>query len=184
MAGSGLSRGPIKVSGGNFGTKQSVPKPAIATAPKEPLEQKLVSNVPGEEKIWKYPSLDLLIEAEIGKADRETLKAMPQRLKKLWNLLELLPKWLRLILALPLPNMHLRLLWEQSSVKLPVLSAILALALAAPTGTIRIEAPIPGRILVGIELPNRSAEFVSLKKMMESDEMHAHKSKLGGFLRP
>jgi len=54
----------------------------------------------------------------------------------------------------------------------------LALALAAPTGTIRIEAPIPGRSLVGIELPNRSAEFVPLKKMIESDTMKENHSKL------
>jgi S-DNA-T family DNA segregation ATPase FtsK/SpoIIIE len=34
----------------------------------------------------------------------------------------------------------------------------LALATEAPTGQIRIEAPIPGRNLVGIEIPNRSLE--------------------------
>ena len=54
----------------------------------------------------------------------------------------------------------------------------MALALAAPTGQVRIEAPIPGRSLVGIELPNRSPEFVSLRKMLESDAMKHHKSKL------
>ena len=54
----------------------------------------------------------------------------------------------------------------------------LALALSAPTGTIRIEAPIPGRNLVGIELPNKAPEFVPLKKMMESDAMKNSNSKL------
>ena len=48
--------------------------------------------------------------------------------------------------------------------KISALSNDLALALAAPTGQVRIEAPIPGRSLVGIELPNRSPEFVSLRK--------------------
>ncbi|KKT66139.1 MAG: Ftsk/spoiiie family protein [Candidatus Curtissbacteria bacterium GW2011_GWC1_44_33] len=62
--------------------------------------------------------------------------------------------------------------------KITALERDLALALAAPTGTIRIEAPIPGRSLVGIELPNRSPEFVPLKKMMESDAMREHASKL------
>ena len=37
--------------------------------------------------------------------------------------------------------------------KISALSNDMALALAAPTGQIRIEAPIPGRSLVGIELP-------------------------------
>ncbi|MFC1662618.1 DNA translocase FtsK [Patescibacteria group bacterium] len=44
----------------------------------------------------------------------------------------------------------------------------LALALAAHP--IRIEAPIPGKSLVGIEVPNQSVALVSLREVMESDE--------------
>jgi len=44
----------------------------------------------------------------------------------------------------------------------------LALALAAPR--IRIEAPIPGRGLVGIEVPNGETAIVSLRDVMESQE--------------
>lgn len=62
--------------------------------------------------------------------------------------------------------------------KITALERDLALALAAPTGTIRIEAPIPGRDLVGIELPNKSLETVSFKEMMLSPEMMGAKSKL------
>ena len=39
----------------------------------------------------------------------------------------------------------------------------LALSLAARTGTVRIEAPIPGKSLVGIEVPNKTLEIVGLK---------------------
>jgi len=42
----------------------------------------------------------------------------------------------------------------------------LALALAAPT--IRIEAPIPGRPMVGIEVPNTATALVSLRAVIES----------------
>ena len=54
----------------------------------------------------------------------------------------------------------------------------LALALAAPR--IRIEAPIPGRGLVGIEVPNGETAIVSLRDVMESDEFAnlARKAKL------
>jgi S-DNA-T family DNA segregation ATPase FtsK/SpoIIIE len=52
------------------------------------------------------------------------------------------------------------------------------LALAAPTGAVRIEAPIPGRDLVGIEIPNRGLEFVTLKRMLSSDTLAKAKSKL------
>lgn len=46
----------------------------------------------------------------------------------------------------------------------------LALALAAPR--VRIEAPVPGRPYVGIEVPNSKIQFVSLREVMESREFH------------
>jgi DNA segregation ATPase FtsK/SpoIIIE, S-DNA-T family len=54
----------------------------------------------------------------------------------------------------------------------------LALATEAPTGQIRIEAPIPGRNLIGIEIPNRSLELVTLRTMLASSAMQKSKSKL------
>ncbi len=52
--------------------------------------------------------------------------------------------------------------------KITGLSNDLALALAAHP--IRIEAPIPGKSLVGIEVPNRSASLVGLKHLLKEDE--------------
>ncbi len=54
----------------------------------------------------------------------------------------------------------------------------MALNLAAPTGQVRIEAPIPGKKLVGVEIPNRGLEFVTLKRMLQSPVMRKEKSKL------
>ncbi len=56
------------------------------------------------------------------------------------------------------------------------LSKDLALALAAHP--IRIEAPIPGRSLVGIEVPNKKTAVVRLREIMESEVFHAVKSPL------
>lgn len=52
----------------------------------------------------------------------------------------------------------------------------LALALAAHP--IRIEAPIPGKAAVGIEIPNKVAAVVTLREMLESDTYLAAKSPL------
>jgi len=52
----------------------------------------------------------------------------------------------------------------------------LALALAA--SPIRIEAPVPGRSLVGIEVPNVSISLVSLLSVMESEAFRSIDSKL------
>jgi S-DNA-T family DNA segregation ATPase FtsK/SpoIIIE len=52
--------------------------------------------------------------------------------------------------------------------KIEALSDDLAMALSART--IRIEAPIPGRSVVGIEIPNRDSNVVGLKRIFEEVE--------------
>ncbi len=44
----------------------------------------------------------------------------------------------------------------------------LALALAAPS--LRIQAPVPGESLVGVEMPNKSSSMVTIRTVMESPE--------------
>ncbi len=60
--------------------------------------------------------------------------------------------------------------------KITSLADDLALALAA--SPIRIEAPIPGKPYVGIEVPNKKAEIVTLRAVLESDEFNSIRSKL------
>jgi S-DNA-T family DNA segregation ATPase FtsK/SpoIIIE len=50
--------------------------------------------------------------------------------------------------------------------RITALANDLALALAAPT--IRIEAPVPGRPVIGIEVPNKSTSLVALRSVIES----------------
>ncbi|MFO7153659.1 MAG: DNA translocase FtsK [Caldicoprobacter oshimai] len=52
----------------------------------------------------------------------------------------------------------------------------IALNLAAPS--VRIEAPIPGKAAVGIEVPNRDVSPVLLREVLESEEFIFHPSKL------
>jgi len=51
--------------------------------------------------------------------------------------------------------------------RITALANDLALALAAPS--IRIEAPIPGKPIVGIEIPNGTTALVTLREILESD---------------
>ncbi len=62
--------------------------------------------------------------------------------------------------------------------KITTLQNDLALALAAPS--LRIEAPVPGRAIVGIEVPNDAATVVTMRGVMETKEFEdlARKSKL------
>ena len=60
--------------------------------------------------------------------------------------------------------------------KIANLADDIALNLAAET--IRIEAPIPGKQAVGIEVPNKEKESVHLREVLESEEFQNNKSKL------
>ena len=60
--------------------------------------------------------------------------------------------------------------------KIANLSDDIALNLAAET--IRIEAPIPGKQAVGIEIPNKEKNMVSLREIIEDEKFQSAKSKL------
>ena len=68
---------------------------------------------------------------------------------------------------------------KRSKVKVSKISGLsndLALALAA--APIRIEAPVPGRSIVGIEVPNMETSMVSLRSVMETESFRKINSSL------
>jgi S-DNA-T family DNA segregation ATPase FtsK/SpoIIIE len=68
---------------------------------------------------------------------------------------------------------------RRTKVKVSKISALaddLALALAAPS--IRIEAPVPGKGFVGIEVPNTEVSLVALRDVMESQRFQRIRSRL------
>lgn len=52
------------------------------------------------------------------------------------------------------------------------------IALAFATAAVRIEAPIPGKAAVGIEIPNNHKEIVSLRELVESNQFQDSRSPL------
>lgn len=52
------------------------------------------------------------------------------------------------------------------------------LALALKAISLRIVAPLPGKSVVGIEVPNRSRETVSLREVITSDAFRRARSRL------
>ncbi|MBU0998487.1 DNA translocase FtsK [Patescibacteria group bacterium] len=175
----GAGKKEMKVSGGpsytDTSSATSKNKPKVTS---DALEQKLVSNVPGEDKVWKYPPLSILNETEAGKAERGDIKGNASTIEKTLESFGITARVVEVNLGPAVTQYALEVALGTKLSKITALERDLALALAAPTGTIRIEAPIPGRSLVGIELPNRSAEFVPLRKMIESDPMKENHSKL------
>jgi len=177
--GKGFGKTALKVMGG--GTSFGMPtgqKEMPQGGSKEPLAPKLVSNIPGENKVWKYPDLDLLSDTETGKADRGDIRGNAATIEKTLESFGISAHVVEVNLGPAVTQYALEVALGTKLSKITSLERDLALALSAPTGTIRIEAPIPGRNLVGIELPNRSPEFVPLKKMLEAEIMRNNDSKL------
>jgi len=130
------------------------------------------------DKIWKYPPLSLLTEISHGKADRGDIKGNAATIEQTLESFGIAARVVEVNLGPAVTQYAIEVALGTKLSKITALERDLALSLAAPTGTIRIEAPIPGRSLVGIELPNRAPEFVDIRKMMESHEIKEAKSKL------
>ncbi len=148
----------------------------------KPIEEGLpglTKTIPAvQTKIWQYPPLSLLADEFGGKADRGDVKANADVIEKTLESFGISARVAEVNGGPAVTQYALEVALGTKLSKITALSNDLALALAAPTGQIRIEAPIPGRSLVGIELPNHSPEFVTLKKMLTSDSLKKTKSKL------
>jgi S-DNA-T family DNA segregation ATPase FtsK/SpoIIIE len=127
---------------------------------------------------WHYPPISLLSENISGKADRGNVNNNAATIEKTLDAFGITAKVKEVNGGPAVTQYALEVAIGTKLSKINALSNDLALALAAPTGQIRIEAPIPGRSLVGIELPNRAPEFVSLRKILEDEKMKHHKSKI------
>ena len=175
-----LPRKDFKISGSSPSNVPAVniAKPMSTSNPAEGFEEKLISNVKGEDTVWKYPPLDLLSSDQLGKVDRGDINGNADIIEKTLESFGITANIVEVNLGPAVTQYAIQVALGTKLSKITALERDLALALSAPTGAIRIEAPIPGRNLVGIELPNKSPEFVPLKRIMESDEMNFIKSKL------
>lgn len=128
--------------------------------------------------VWEYPPLSLLSSKSGGEADRGDVKGNASIIENTLDSFGIKAKVVEVNYGPSVTQYALEISRGTKLSKITGLSTDLALALAAPTGQIRIEAPIAGRSLVGIEVPNNSAQFVTLRTMLSSQKMKSHKSKL------
>ena len=71
--------------------------------------------------------------------------------------------------------------------KISALADNIAMDLAA--SQVRVEAPIPGKAAIGVEVPNKAATMVTLRELCETKEFQNHPSRrlrnlLGSRFRP
>lgn len=144
------------------------------------ISDKLVTNVlaGSGDGVWEYPQVSLLSEGGNQKADRGDIKKTAGVIEKTLQSFGIDARVAEVNLGPAVTQYALEISLGTKVSKITSLANDLALATEAPTGQIRIEAPIPGRSLIGIEIPNRSLELVTLKTMLTSNAMQKSKSKL------
>ncbi len=139
----------------------------------------LTTNVPGAQStVWNYPPLSLLEERVGGKADRGDIKENAAVIERTLDSFGISARVVEVNTGPAVTQYAIEVALGTKLSKITALANDLALSLAAPTGQIRVEAPIPGRSLVGIELPNHSPEVVTLKQILNTTEMKETKNKL------
>ena len=130
-------------------------------------------------KKYNYPPTSLLDEP-VGKAsDAEAEKELKTKADTLVNTLKSFGVQTRIVDIHRGPSVTRFELQPSAGVKISKITGLaddIALNLAA-TG-VRIEAPIPGKAAVGIEVPNKIRDTVFFRELIESKEFKSSKSKL------
>ncbi|MBI2600654.1 DNA translocase FtsK [Candidatus Daviesbacteria bacterium] len=169
---------PIRVSGVDEKNRRAQVGREQQPAKDMVIADTLVQNVAGQSKIWKYPNLGLLSDKVGSAADRGDVKKNAATIERTLDSFGIQARVAEVNGGPAVTQYALEISAGTKISKIANLQHDIALALATPTGTVRIEAPIPGKSLVGIEVPNRSLEVVGLKNVLASDEISKHKSKL------
>ena len=130
-----------------------------------------------DDYMWEFPSLDLLDPGESTvQIDESVLMEKAEKIKK-----KLFQFGINVVMheVNVGPTVIQYTLKPHEGVKLSKITSLkndLALALAAER--IRVEAPIPGKSLVGIEVPNMQRAVVRMRELLESEPFTDAKSKL------
>lgn len=165
---------PLKVSGDQ--TSQVKEEKASAPSPEKEMFDQLDHLQAGQ--AWRYPPLSFLDSTAPQEADRGDIKKNAEVIEKNLESFGIAARVAEVNLGPSVTQYALEIALGTKLSKITTLANDLALALAAPTGQIRIEAPIPGRSLVGVEVPNRSLQLVTLKQMLTAEALKKSKSKL------
>ena len=152
--------------------------PGASMGLSEEQRTKAMENDPLRKEVWQYPPLALLNQKPGAPADRGDVKGNVGKIEETLDSFGIRTKVLEVNGGPAVTQYAIRIATGTKLSKVTGLANDLALSLAAPTGQVRIEAPIPGKDLVGVEVPNRTLQVVTLFEMLKSEEMKKNPSKL------
>lgn len=131
-----------------------------------------------EDLFYEFPTLDILQKSNPSKRPRSTsdLEARARVIEKTLLSFGVVAKVVEFAQGPTVTRYELQPGPGVKVASIVNLSQDLALALATPD--VRIEAPIPGKSAVGIEVPNREVSLVHLRDVLETKEFRNSKSPL------
>ena len=130
-----------------------------------------------EDKNYEFPPVSFLKEGKISaKSSKKAIQDTASKLQRTLYSFGVSAKVENVSVGPTITRYELKPAEGVRVNKIANLSDDIALSLAAES--IRIEAPIPGKQAVGIEIPNKEKEVVSLREVIDSDSFRNAKSKL------
>lgn len=143
------------------------------------IQHEIAENKQEAPAVYTFPPIDLLKMSDNESNSEQAEAEMKNNADTLVDTLKSFGVQTRIVDIHRGPTVTRYELQPSAGVKISKITALaddIALNLAA--AGVRIEAPIPGKAAVGIEVPNRVKDTVSIREMIESEEFSNAKSKL------
>ncbi|HLF40802.1 MAG TPA: DNA translocase FtsK, partial [Acidimicrobiia bacterium] len=150
-----------------FGEDLVLQPPAFLTEPKVPPHQLELGLAPPEHR-WKLPPISVLSRKASKPIDRRLVEKGGQALEATLLEFGVDARLVGMTVGPTVTRYELELGPGVKVNKVTGLSHDIAYAMASPD--VRIIAPIPGRSAIGVEVPNRQRQLVSLGDVLDSEE--------------
>ena len=162
--------------------KSPPPQKPIPPVKSEPVQEVVQEPLDGFElssvrRAWPLPALDLLLERTVdGGITDEERRLKARVIEETLASFKVEARVVGVNTGPAVTQFELQPAVGVKVAKIMTLERDLALALAAQS--IRIEAPIPGKNVVGIEIPNSAIAMVTLREVLDSEEYESHRGRL------
>jgi DNA segregation ATPase FtsK/SpoIIIE, S-DNA-T family len=152
---------------------------AMEAAPPPPPTPLTHAPVPGKPKgPWQYPPLDLLdspVPADVRRQERETA----ENIQILEDTLASFKIGAKVVSIERGPAITRYEVEPEPGIRVARISALADdLARVLEAVDVRIEAPVPGKSVIGIEVPSKNRSLVGMREILESELMRNNKSHL------
>ena len=161
------------------GEKEKLPETFAEKAAKAEESVQKTEIKPIETKQYVLPPINLLSKSVSKANDPAAATELKEKADTLINTLESFGVKARIVAIQRGPRVTRYEIQPAAGVKVSKITNLsddIALNLAA--AGVRIEAPIPGKAAIGIEIPNTNQDVVSIREIIESREFRDAKSKL------